>query len=344
MDVHDLNPDLPRDHMREVMRTCQPGKTFSVETVNCRADGTRFPVEVNSNAFRDGEQWLVVAVARDVTARVESERKLRASAETLKRQAAIDALTGLPNRDSILQNIETALQDAGEERGPTILYVDIDRFKVLNDLLGHTVGDRLLRAAAHRLRQCALGIAEVARYGSDEFVLLIKDSAADEQAHKLAQRITDAFACSFEHKDEEFVLTVSIGIARYPVHGAGARRLLHHANAAMFEAKRRGRQHLANVRTSIWRATWALACPWNRSLRLALENQELRLEYQPQFRWSTTPISGSRPCCAGTAAYWEKWHRRSSSNTRKIPAKSCVSAPGSSARHAASFGNGWTRA
>lgn len=291
LDVNDLNPDLPRNYMRQVMRTCRPGQAFFVETVNCRADGSRFPVEVHSNAFRDGDRWLVLAVARDVTARAEVERKLRVSAEALKHQATIDKLTGLPNRDCIIKRIDHAVRNAADRNGAAVLYVDIDRFKVINDLLGHAAGDRLLRSAAHRLRECARDTAEVARYGNDEFIVLIECTTDNQQACKLADRIIQAFATSFRHADEEFALTLSIGIAQYPQHGVTTRRLLHHADAAMYDAKRRGRNTWQAFNQELARDL-SLRLRIESQLRLALENHELRLEYQPQISLVDNSIIG----------------------------------------------------
>jgi diguanylate cyclase (GGDEF)-like protein/PAS domain S-box-containing protein len=281
MDVHDLNPDLPHDHMLHVLRTYRLGQPFSVETVNRRADGSRFPVEVRSNAFMDGDRRLVIAVARDISARVTAEHELRSSAEHLRHQAAIDSLTGLANRDSMLRQISAAVREATAGHGPAVLYVDLDRFKVLNDMLGHAAGDELLTSAALRLRDCAEGTAECARFGNDEFVLLMRRTSDYRDAQTLAQRIMQAFGATFQHAGEEFALTVSVGIARFPEHGGDAEHLVRSADAAMFDAKRRGRNTWQSFDQQLAHGM-GLRLQIESQLRLALDNHELRLHYQPQ--------------------------------------------------------------
>jgi len=228
--------------------------------------------------------------------------------ERLRRQALTDPLTGLANRDAALEELGRALEHAGPERGPAVLYVDLDRFKVVNDLLGHNAGDALLAAAGRRLQEAVGEFGMVARFGGDEFLVLMPQTLRGVAPMSLAEHIAQTFARSFEYAGEEFSLTASIGVARYPDDGATRQQLINNADAAMSDAKRRGR--------NTWqRFNPALAQQLSErllietQLRRALDNQEFALVYQPQvgmqdgrvhsaealLRWNNRVLGEMRP-------------------------------------------------
>ncbi|MBB6183569.1 putative bifunctional diguanylate cyclase/phosphodiesterase [Oleiagrimonas soli] len=289
MNVRDLNPNLPDDHMTAVMRTHGVDQTFSVISVNRRADGTTFPVEVHSNVFVDAGQPRILAVARDISERVEAERQLRVSADHLRKQARVDSLTRLPNRDTMLEAIREAIDGARAEASPAVLYIDLDRFKILNDMLGHHAGDRLLLATAERLRMCCEGDVRCGRYGNDEFIVLLPRGAS---ARTCAQRIIRAFERPFQLEGEAFVLTTSIGIAHYPQHGDSAEQLIQHADTAMHEAKRRGR-HTYRAFDKTMGDRLGMRNQIEAQLRLALDQGELWLAFQPKISLHDRRIVGA---------------------------------------------------
>lgn len=292
MSVFDISPELPRDHMHTVVAQHAVGETFSVIGVNRRADGTLFPVEVHSNIFIDAGERRIMAVARDITVRVEAERLLRASAEHLRQQARIDALTRLPNRDSMIEAIDAAISHAHEHAQPEVLYIDVDRFKILNDMLGHNAGDRLLQAVAERLRLCCEGKAVCGRYGNDEFIALLPHCTRHAEARALAQHITRAFERPFDLEGEAFVLTTSIGIASHPIHGDSAESLIRHADIAMHEAKRRGRHTFRDFDEAMSHRT-GMSNQIESQLRLALDHDELWLAYQPKISLRDNRVTGA---------------------------------------------------
>lgn len=234
---------------------------------------------------RDGRLLRISGVVQEITAaKIEEDR--------LKRQAQQDALTGLANRDTFLTALKRTISAADVGHGPAVLYVDLDRFKVLNDLLGHAAGDRLLSACAQRLRQAAPGSSLVGRIGADEFAVLVHEVVSDDLLWRVAERISRAFNRPFEYNGEEFLITASLGLARFPEDGGNAEQLLHHADAAMFEAKRRGR--------NTWQSfSPALAAQLKErllietQLRRALEGGELRVVYQPKVRLQTGRVIGA---------------------------------------------------
>jgi diguanylate cyclase (GGDEF)-like protein len=158
----------------------------------------------------------------------------------LRRMAQYDGLTGLPNRALLHDRIETAIAAARRAKGRlALLYLDLDRFKEVNDTLGHAAGDVLLHDVAQRLRQCVRDADTVARIGGDEFVVLLADVRRMEDAETVADKIRDVLARPVTMDGHELTVGASIGIARWPENGDSAKDLLLIADAAMYAAKRR---------------------------------------------------------------------------------------------------------
>lgn len=216
----------------------------------------------------------VIGTAQDITSRKRQEEQLR-------RQALTDPLTGLSNRDALMRQLALAVDKAQPGAGPALLYVDLDRFKVINDLLGHAAGDGLLVAAAQRLRRVIGTETLLARFGGDEFMAMIAPCRDEQTPRDMALRITDAFAEPFPHSGEEFSITASVGIAQYPQDGATIQQLINHADAAMFDAKRRGRNNWQAFTPALSRKLTDRLLV-ETQLRRALDNQEFYLRYQPQ--------------------------------------------------------------
>jgi diguanylate cyclase (GGDEF)-like protein/PAS domain S-box-containing protein len=236
--------------------------------------------------LNDGKILRVTGIVRDITAQKNEE-------ERLKRQAEQDALTGLVNRDSFLTALRQAIEATrAQGTGPAVLFVDLDRFKVLNDLLGHAAGDRLIAACGQRLRNNVPTSCLVARIGADEFAVLVPEARSEDLISQVAERIHRAFQRGFVDRGEDFLITASIGLARHPVHGESAEDLLRHADAAMQDAKRRGRNRWLPFSA-------ALADSLKRELlietqlRKALESHELRLVYQPKLDLASSRVIGA---------------------------------------------------
>ena len=214
--------------------------------------------------------------------------ELKQAEETLRVQAQTDALTGLLNRDALLKQLDTRLADPAGNR-VALLYVDLDRFKIVNDVLGHSAGDELLVAAAKRMRDAVASEGMIARFGGDEFVVIC---AFDDDAHRperLARRVQHAFAESFRVDSDEFSVTTSIGIARAPADGDTSQQLIQSADLAMYDSKRRRRNgwqafspELASRQQERLQA--------ETQLRRALDNGEFHLVYQPQVDLRTGRI------------------------------------------------------
>jgi PAS domain S-box-containing protein len=256
------------------------------------AGGTRwFELSVSRKAVAAGQKPRFIVLSRDITERKEAEARIA-------RLAYYDSLTGLPNRRSFLERIEREIRRAAHRPGRfAILFMDLDGFKNINDTMGHQAGDVVLQAAAERLhaglrpsdvlsRPIGLdeepsGEVEVARLGGDEFTALLCDLDDPQEAVAVAQRICTLMRRPFRLDDRDVTLTASVGIALYPEDGRDAATLLTHADTAMYHAKTSGRDN-AKVYSVALTDRLVRRMELDASLRMALEREELHLEYQPQ--------------------------------------------------------------
>ncbi|MEW5889262.1 MAG: EAL domain-containing protein [Pseudomonadota bacterium] len=240
-------------------------------------DGTVRHLDLQAEVeFADTGPCRVVGVLQDISERVRFE-------EQLARLARYDALTGLPNRHLLQDRLEQAMTHA--RRGNRMLavgFVDLDRFKIVNDSLGHDAGDQLLKEVARRLVSCLRPGDTVARQGGDEFVVVLTDLAKAEDAAFVAQKMLDTLAPPVPLNGQEVLPGASIGIALFPRDGATLQELMMNADKAMYSAKHAGRGQYRFYDTEMNRA----AGDWleiTGSLHRALERNEFRLYYQPKL-------------------------------------------------------------
>jgi 5-methylcytosine-specific restriction enzyme A len=201
-----------------------------------RKKGSCFPVEYYSRPIiKDGKVMGAVVTFSDITERKRSEEKIQ-------RMAYHDSLTGLPNRNLFSDRLGIALAQARRNQKTVgVAMLDLDKFKDVNDALGHGVGDLLLKAATERLNTALRKGDTVARFGGDEFVLILPDLRVIEDAIQVAQKIVDSFCKPFLVDTHQLTVTTSIGIAIYPNDGTDEAMLLKNADIAMYQAKQAGR-------------------------------------------------------------------------------------------------------
>ncbi|MGH8191070.1 MAG: EAL domain-containing protein [Rhodanobacteraceae bacterium] len=263
-----------------------------------RKDGEEFLcwVELNEVCDASGQRTHMIGVLTDITDRKRAEQELRYLAN-------YDTLTGLPNRALLGERLGAAVINARRSgHKVALLFLDLDRFKHVNDSLGHTAGDRTLKAAGARLRQCVRENDLVARLGGDEFTVVLEDLADVGGAEEMAQRLIQAFTKPLAVSGtQETVISPSIGIAMYPDHGQTPADLLKCADTAMYQAKSSGRN------------TWAVYHPGMdarardhatlvNALRRALDRGELRMVYQPKMSLHGEHITGMEALL--------RWHNR----------------------------------
>ncbi len=285
MDLLDLMPAHHRDALREAFQNkLNPQGDFGQPTRHVRADGSMIDALVSWRPllFRDEPAQLAAAI--DVT------EKRRADAR-IAHMARHDALTGLPNRVLFHERLEEALARVNRGRVKlAVLYLDLDRFKQVNDALGHPAGDKLLTAIASRLRSCVRDGDIVARLGGDEFAVLQIALAGPHESSELASRIITILNESNDIEGHQLVTGVSVGIAVAPADGETSDQLLKNADIALYRAKEDGRNAFRFFEPGMdvrLRARHVL----EHELRLALSVGEFELFYQPLVVLETGVIS-----------------------------------------------------
>jgi diguanylate cyclase (GGDEF)-like protein/PAS domain S-box-containing protein len=275
------------DFFRQMWASLAGHGTWAGEIWNRRKDGLVYPEWLNITVARNeaGEITNYVSAFSDITERKAYEERLRHLAE-------YDPLTNLPNRvllqDRLIHAISLNRRNGGQM---AVIFIDLDRFKNINDSLGHAVGDRLLVEMARRLRAAVRASDTVSRLGGDEFVVLLPDlDHADHAAH-LAEKLLQVIAEQFDIDGRELSVTPSLGIALYPADGADPETLLKNADAAMYHAKESGRNNYQFFAPEMnARVSEHLALENN--LRQAMARQELSLHYQPQFDLESGALVG----------------------------------------------------
>ncbi len=234
--------------------------------------------------LKQGERAIgIVGTAVDITDRKAAEQRI-------EHLAYHDPLTGLPNRRLLNDRLTMALSQAERDgRMVAVLFVDLDRFKSINDSLGHRTGDLVLQELGSRLRSCMRLADTVARMGGDEFVFLLPALEEMEEATVVAQRILDAVRKPFQIESREFVLTASAGISFYPLHGRDAETLIKHADIALFENKRRTSDSYEVFDEAMSARTIDYFTLEN-ELRRAIAQGELGLLYQPIVEMRTERV------------------------------------------------------
>jgi diguanylate cyclase (GGDEF)-like protein/PAS domain S-box-containing protein len=216
----------------------------------------------------------------------------RVAEQRVQSLAYYDALTELPNRILLRDRLSKALANARRQKHKVaLLFLDLDRFKTINDSLGHSVGDLLLQAVAERLKNCAREQDTVARLGGDEFLVVLTNLIDIPDAAVAAERFMDTVTTGFVVQGHCLNIGCSLGISIFPEHGADGETLIKNADAAMYNAKERGRNNFQFF-TADMNALAVERLTLENGLRLALEKKELFLVYQPQMDVATGKISG----------------------------------------------------
>ena len=278
-------------HLQYILGQLNQRGSWEGEVWLKRKGGENFPAWVGITAVHDEEGDLVsyVCFFSDI-----SERK--ASEQRIHRLAYYDALTHLPNRTLFQDRLHSALQHAERHNEWVVLmFLDLDRFKPINDSLGHAAGDRMLKDVAVRLSACVDGDDTVARMGGDEFTLLLQPRATREgalnRAIHVAEQILSSLARPFVLEGREFFVTASIGIALAPQDGDELSQLMKNADTAMYHAKERGKNNFQFYQADM-NASALERLELESDLRHAQEQGQFVLHYQPQFSGDGRRLTG----------------------------------------------------
>ncbi len=272
---------------KQLWETILKGEVFRDVLINRKKDGSLYYEEESITPLKDSQGNIThfISTGKDITERMQTQERLHYLAHH-------DVLTELPNRVLFMDRLEHALTRARwSQRLVAVLFLDMDRFKNINDTLGHDVGDRLLQAFGKRLFGCVREGDTVARLGGDEFAIVLEDIASVDDVPTTARKILQAFEQPFHDEGHELFVTGSIGISLYPDDGQDAHALLKNADTAMYRAKDAGRNNY-HFYSADMSAKAFERLTLETSLRHALDRQEFLLYYQPQVGLDTSKIVG----------------------------------------------------
>ncbi len=294
---HELGEQIAPD-MSVFTAKPRRGMTDEAEWSLLRKDESRLVVQLAVTALTDPAQTITgwLGIAYDITERKQVEAYI-------SHLAHHDALTGLPTRTLLHDRVQMALRRA-KRKGTKValLMIDLDNFKRVNDLMGHSAGDELLVQVAKRLQGAIRKSDTVARMGGDEFVVLLDDLHADDDAELVAEKLVTTLSMPVHLGEEEHAISASIGLCLYPDGGEDGDALLKNADAAMYSAKADGRNMY-----QVFSSNMALATTKRRLLEIALQHalahNEFELLYQPQIAFGTGRVTGMEALL--------RWHSRS---------------------------------
>lgn len=257
------------------------------ELWNRRKNGALYPQWSTISAVRDEQGAIThfVGIFSDIS-------NAKAAQERIDFLAHHDALTGLPNRSLVRERLIHALAAARREsKSVALLFIDLDRFKTVNDTLGHPAGDELLSEAGRRMSGVLRESDTLARIGGDEFVLLLEAPADADDATRVARKLLKVMGSPVQIAGQALVVTASIGISLYPNDGEDADTLIRHADRAMYEAKQQGRNSFQFFAPAMTAGAFERLVMEN-ALRSAVERDELLLHYQPQLDLASGALCG----------------------------------------------------
>lgn len=263
-------------------------KRFRRESINVKKDGSVFPVHLMSDIVtnKEGEIIGVITTCEDISERKKQE-------ELIKHIAYYDSLTGLPNRTLFIDLLKRELAKAKRHKKSfAILFIDLDRFKVINDTLGHTMGDLLLHTIANRLKNVLRESDTVSRLSGDEFIILIPDITDIQDVSVITDKIIKKVSEVYVLSGKEIYITASIGISIFPDHGRDIESLIKNADTAMYHAKEHGKNCYQFYKSSI-NPNASKKFSMETQLRKAFERNEFVLHYQPQIDLNTGKVIGA---------------------------------------------------
>ncbi len=285
-----LDPSVRHYYITELIRYSKTGGSEIIgrsrDTIGLRADGTVIDLVLSISTLSFGGRRLFTSAIHDNTKRKHAERRLF-------EMATLDPLTKMPNRNVRNARLEGAIVRLQETGGRmAVIFLDLDNFKIINDALGHTVSDDVIRMAGARLHDIVGDYGLVAHLGGDEFSIIVDEPIPDSELETLPQRLLSAIAEPFDIQGKEVFTSASIGVVNYPDDGDSVAALLKNVDLAVHEAKRKG-SGVFQFYTTALSASAERRMEVERRLRRALSNDELYLVFQPKIDLDTRTISGA---------------------------------------------------
>jgi diguanylate cyclase (GGDEF)-like protein/PAS domain S-box-containing protein len=247
-----------------------------VELLNYTKDGRPLWIELNIQPLHDhaGQVLYFISTQRDITAR-------KTKQDDLHFKANYDALTRVANRNQFFERLDSMFENATRtSQSFCVAMLDLDRFKPINDQFGHSAGDMVLQKTASRIGKLLRDTDLIGRLGGDEFGIILANSGGEEEAIKIMRRIVESLQKPIQVADQQHQITASIGMAFYPTDASDAKTLLHYADLALYEVKRKGRNNVGLFQRKI-SSDVANRSKMEHNLRKAIREGELELHYQP---------------------------------------------------------------
>ncbi len=287
MTLFDVITNISKGNFEELIK---PLLSDNVEEVafngyHRRKDRSNYPVEIRFKLQKDETPPVFIGMVQDISQLTELKQEN-------KNLTFYDPLTGLPNKNLILEELNSELEQAKKvDKSVAVLLMDLDDFKIINDSMGHSAGDTLLQAAADRLKDWAPSNCRVARFGGDEFAVILSDINSESQAADTATGLLNLFKKPFLINEQEAYINLSIGISYYPLDGDDGRSLIKDADTAMYIAKAEGKNKYCHYSSDMEvQAKNKLILEGD--LRKALEQNEFVLYYQPKLDLTNETIVG----------------------------------------------------
>jgi diguanylate cyclase (GGDEF)-like protein/PAS domain S-box-containing protein len=280
MDVSHFTSLENIEKIREQTKDSTSGERFELTVY--RLNGDSIELEISAMPILYGGRMAIQLVGRDITNRKETEK-------TIRTMAYYDSLTGLPNRNKFKQYLNESIREAPDQ-SIAILFLDLDRFKVINDTKGHSTGDIILEKVALQLKNVVKDKGIVFRQGGDEFIILLSN-LNEQEVEETTGEVLHSFNSPIVIHEQEFFVTPSIGISIYPKDGADQESLIKHADTAMYLAKERGKNNYQFYFPELENAS-SRNMELENGLRKVLELKQLTLHYQPKVDLETLEIIG----------------------------------------------------
>ena len=292
MDIFDINKTITMQQVQSLQAAMLRDKKTSTRSVHTRKDGTTYPIQSYIQETQFNNQQAAIIFDIDITELIDSEIKQQEQAITLQYQADHDYLTNLPNR-VLFNTVLTQYIDRAknEETEFALLFIDLDNFKEINDTLGHSIGDKVLKRISYKLTTILFEDEFVARIGGDEFMVIANVYKTDKKVAVLAQKLLTSIKSKMIINNHELYLSASIGISFFPHDTSIQENLIKYADSAMYKAKELGKNKYEYYSQELTQKTLEKVAMQN-SFHTAIKNNEFIVYYQPQINAVENTISG----------------------------------------------------
>jgi len=291
---HHKEPCSGKEHSCPLTQVLKTEQVVSVIHQDAGINGRGLKVQLTATPLKDKDNniYAIIESAHNITDLLNTQDELRKRSDELTHLAHHDSLTELPNRLLLSDRLEQSIKLAQRHKEKiALLFIDLDNFKKVNDSLGHSVGDIILKEAANRLRNCVRDTDTVARLGGDEFTIIINEIENSDLISEITTKIIKKLQNKFQAQGHNLYVTTSIGISIYPDDADSSEELLRNADAAMYKAKEGGRNTYRYYTEDMTQKAFEHIL-MESNLRNALDHNELKVHYQPQVNAKTNQIIG----------------------------------------------------